>query len=492
MEELFAEACEKSPEERRALLDRECEGDPVLRAEVEALLAADAAPRPPLTAAVRGALQDWDAATSAAVTHFGPWRVEGLLGRGGMGAVYRVVRAGEAFSQVGACKVMRMGTESTEARRRFRQERQILARLEHPGISRLIDGGETEQGTPFLVMEFVDGVNLLDYCRQKHLDLFSKLALFEKICAAVSYAHQQLVVHRDIKPANILVCRDGEPKLLDFGIAKLIAFEGAQENAEPETRTGMFLLTPDYASPEQVRGEAITVATDVYALGAVLYELLSGQRAHRIGQTTPAEIHRTICEAEPPRPSSVAPAAEARLIRGDLDRIAMMALRKEPQRRYASVEQLAADIRRFRDGLPVLAHESTLWYRAQKMVRRHLVAFVTGAAVFALLASAATVTLKARLRAEQRYEEVRALAGRFLFDFYNLIQDVPGTVEAQRLVVSTALEYLDKLAAEGGQDAALNDSEPSKAPWPCRAMATGRPRWRASEKRGRWLPICCM
>jgi serine/threonine-protein kinase len=383
--------------ERPAYLDEASSGDPELRREVEALLAADQAASGVLERVVGHAAR---AATAADLTtvarageRLGAYEVIREIGHGGMGVVLLAVRADDTFRKTVAIKVVRRGASDPDVLRRFVAERQILADLEHPNIARLLDGGATDEGLPFLVIEHVEGAPLGAFCDAGRLGVKARLELFLKVCDAVQYAHGALVVHRDLKPSNILVTADGTPKLLDFGIAKLL-------DERPDalsTRTVTRLMTLEYASPEQVRGKAITTATDVYSLGVVLYELLAGRRPFGHAGDEP-DLERLICDEEPGRPSQAAqgggvtvaqargvtPERLRRELSGDLDTVILKALRKEPERRYRSVEQLAADIRRHLDGLPVSARRDTIGYRAQKFVRRHRVGVATAAGVAAL------------------------------------------------------------------------------------------------------------
>src|SRR6266542_1003315 len=374
IEELFRTVADRPPAEREDYLPRACGDDGELRREVLELLAHDIAdsfldnPIKKTARAVAAAPPD-----EPAGQRIGPYRLTRLIGHGGMGAVYEAVRADDEFQQRVAIKLIKRGMESDFARERFLRERQILASLDHPHIARLLDGGTTAEGQPYFVMEFVAGETITAYCNRRQLSLDEKLKLFRDVCSAVQHAHCKLVIHRDLKPGNILVTEDGAPKLLDFGIAKLLAPDPGEviTNAESTAR----LMTPDYASPEQLRGGAITTATDVYSLGVVLYELLTARRPYQFEAIAPLKISRTICDTEAPRLSeaarmhTTAPAKLARRLAGDLDNIMLMALRKEPERRYQSVEQFSADIRRHLAGLPVMAREDTFSYRASKVVR---------------------------------------------------------------------------------------------------------------------------
>jgi tetratricopeptide (TPR) repeat protein/tRNA A-37 threonylcarbamoyl transferase component Bud32 len=399
----------------------------------------------------------------------GPYRIVRELGRGGMGTVYLAERSGDEFYKQVALKVLRRGLDTDAIVQRFRHERQILARLAHPFISTLIDGGTTADGLPYLAMEFVEGTPIDEYCEAHRLDTTARLQLFMKICAAVQYAHQNLVVHCDIKPGNVLVTADGMPKLLDFGIAKLLNPSGVQTLAL--TLDGAPLLTPEYASPEQVRGGAVTTATDVYALGVLLYELLTGRRPYNLTSRTPAEVVRVVCDSVPERPSTAAAAAAStadpqglrRRLAGDLDTIVLKALSKDPSRRYASADQFAEDIRRHLAGLPVLARPDTLGYRISTFVRRHRTPVAAaGLAVAALIAGAAAATWQARIAmreravAERRFEDLRALANVALFDIHDAIRDLPGATPARQLLVKNGLQYLDKLAQDAGRGSAAS------------------------------------
>jgi len=383
------------------------------------------------------------------VASIGPYRVTGVIGRGGMGTVYSAVRSDQSFEQEVAIKVLGHGSDNEAARSRFRQERQILARLEHPGIALLLDGGANEDGFPYLVMERVRGLPITDYARAKRLLLRQKLELFQQVCAAVHYAHQHLVVHRDIKPANILVTEEGVPKLLDFGIAKLLLEDSGN------TLSGLRMLTPEYASPEQLLSQPVTTATDVYLLGVLLYELLAGSHPFSLDGQPPRDAERIVCEQDPVRPSSIAAQADAGKIRGELDNIVLMAMRKDPARRYGSVLQLSKDLQRHADGMPVLACPDTLAYRTSKFAKRHSLALATTVAVTVTLGAGAWVTTEQARRSEQRFQQVRRLANSFLFEFHDQIEPLPGSIEAREMVVRTALSYLNQLSTEASGDVSL-------------------------------------
>ena len=333
-------------------------------------------------------------------TRIGPFAVVRELGRGGMGTVYLARRADGQFEQTVALKLIRRGADTPTARRRFLAERQILARLNHPHIAALVDGGVSDDGRLWFAMECVDGTPITRHADERALGVDARLRLFRDAADAVRHAHQSLVVHRDLKPSNVLVTDDGIVKLLDFGIARLLGGDVAGDVSsadEPLTRTGLRLLTPEYAAPEQVRGESVTTVTDVYALGALLYELLTGRRAQQLERLTPGEMERVVCEVDPPPPSRVAPEPVRARLRGDLDAIVLRAMHKDPARRYASVDALIEDLRRFTEGLPVQARRDSLGYRAGKFVRRHRVAVGMGSlALLALLGGLAATLWEAR------------------------------------------------------------------------------------------------
>jgi non-specific serine/threonine protein kinase/serine/threonine-protein kinase len=396
-----------------------------------------------------------------------------------MGHVYLAVRADEQYQKRVAIKVVKRGTDTDFVLRRFRQERQILAALDHPNIARLLDGGNTDDGLPYFVMEYIEGEPITAFCDRRELGVEERLGLFRTVCGAVQFAHQNFVVHRDLKPGNILVTTDGVPKLLDFGIAKLLNPELESRSIEM-TVAGLRLFTPDYASPEQIRGERITTASDVYSLGVLLYQLLTGHRPYRVKSRTPEEIGRQVLEEEPERPSTAVtrpldgpetttgsrssrePQSFRRLLTGDLDTIVLKAIQKEPHRRYASVEQLSEDLRRHLEGLPVSARKDSVGYRAGKFLRRHKAGTAAAVLVFlSLLGGIAATSREARTarrereRADSRLKDVRRLANSFLFEFHNAIADLAGSTPARELLVRRALEYLGTLAREAGNDRSL-------------------------------------
>jgi eukaryotic-like serine/threonine-protein kinase len=451
LQELFEEALARAPDSRPAFLQGACPDDPELRAEVETLLrhARDTGP-------LRGAFKEALAEAAPLLAgpqlgdRVGPYRLEAEVGHGGMGAVYLAVRDDQEYEKRVAVKLLRGGIWSADLLARFRAERQILARLEHPNIARLLDGGTGAQGQPYLVMELVEGRPITEYCETRALPVSERVRLFATVCDAVQYAHQNLVVHRDLKPSNILVTDDGTAKLLDFGIAKLL---DPTALTPAETRTHMRLMTPDYASPEQARGDPVTTASDVYSLGVVLYELLSGRRPLRFEGDSPSRIERRLREEQPPRPSTAAgaggrPGPPLKQLAGDLDTIVLKALQKEPVRRYASAQALAEDLRRCLTGRPVLARPDSVRYRTGKFVRRHRAGVAAAAGVALLLVGfAVTMAVQAARLARERNkalaaeQEARQVAG-----FVTGIFQVPNPSVARGNTV-TAREVLDTGAA---------------------------------------------
>ncbi|HXE56652.1 MAG TPA: serine/threonine-protein kinase [Gemmatimonadales bacterium] len=440
IETVFEEALDRAEGERPAWLAARCGSDAELLAEVRALLHAHARSDGVLE---RSPAAAGPSEAAAAGRRIGPYRVLRELGRGGMGVVYLAERDDGQFRRRVAIKLLRASPDAEELHRRFLAERQILASLDHPNIGQLLDGGVTDGQLPYFVMEYVEGVPITEYCDRHRLDVDARLRLFLDVCAAVSHAHHNLVVHRDLKPGNILVTADGRVKLLDFGIAKLLN-PGLGAVAQPVTRTDFRVMTPEYASPEQIRGEPLSVASDVYALGVVLYELLTGRRPYRFASGSPGELTELVLEREPERPSNrvaaderlgegagapgtaealavargTTPARLQRALRGDLDAVVMMALRKEPRLRYGSADLLAQDIQRFLDGHAVLAHRGSRAYRVRRFVGRHRAA-VTAATLAAasLLVGAgaafwqASAASRERDRATRALQEAEAVAG---------------------------------------------------------------------------------
>ncbi|MEP6900530.1 MAG: protein kinase [Actinomycetota bacterium] len=485
---IFNEAVELDSAECEAFLQNQNGTDAGLLAEVRQLLAAEKQNN--FEKPVAGVAHLWqdESAEEFLGKEIGNYKITREIGRGGMGIVFEAVRDSRDFSQTVALKLLKRGMDSAAMLRRFRHERQILASLEHPNIARLLDGGMSADGLPFFAMEYVSGKPIDEYCREEDLGVNERLRLFLQICAAVSFAHSRLVVHRDLKPTNILVGGDGSVKLLDFGIAKIIS----PENDLPDqTVTALGMMTPAYASPEQIRGEIVSTASDIYSLGLILYELLTGIPAYQFPNNRPDEIAKIICEIEPPRPSSViggqwfpsenkstnqnkqttgngqttnpkSKIQNPKLLRGDLDNIVLKALRKDVSRRYASVEQFAGDIKRHLDGLPVIARPDTFSYRLEKFVSRNRISVFAGILVFLSLIGGIGATSwqayrakQQRILAEKRFGEVRELANNAVFKYYDQIKDLQGATEARETLLKDAAVYLDRLAEDAQSDPTL-------------------------------------
>ena len=407
----------------------------------------------------------------------GPWHIVSVIGQGGMGVVYRAERADAAFTRQAAVKVIGPNADAASVVERFQRERQTLADLDHRNIARLLDGGTTPGGHPYFVMEFVDGQPIDHYCDTRRLPIDDRLELFLRVCNGVQYAHENLVVHRDIKPDNILVTADATPKLLDFGVARLLR-GGAASFDDHADGSATWLMTPDFASPEQMAGKASTTGTDVYSLGVVLYLLLTGARPYRLHGSTPTEILALLSASPAKAPSRVVlegdtaaaraehrattPGALARTLAGDLDAIIAKAIALAPADRYHSVTDLVRDVKAYRASLPVGAHPPTAGYLARKFIRRYrrrvLAAAVVvglGLAGVAAVAWQASVAARERGRAERRFNDVRQLANAFMFDVNDTIANVPGTMATRELIVKTTVEYLDSLARESADDPSL-------------------------------------
>jgi tetratricopeptide (TPR) repeat protein len=455
LEELFAEAVELPADRRTAFVEQATAGDPELRRQLLGLLEHDTGAGERIHRAVRGVAKaaaapiDWDG------RRFGPYRIVREIARGGMGLVFQAVRDDDEYRKTVALKIAPWWRDLDLLRERFRHERQILAGLEHPNIARFLDGG-TQDGIPYFAMEYVEGHPITEYAETHGLKLHERIDLFRQVCSAVQYAHQSLVVHRDLKPSNILVTEEGAPKLLDFGIAKLLT-PSADDPVHSET--GMAPWTPDYASPEQVRSGPITTRTDVYSLGLLLFELLTGARGQIADTSSPLGLDRSICEEETELASQRAvergDQTLARQLRGDLDTIIATAIRKEPERRYGSATALSDDLGRYLKGKPVEARPGTLAYRAWKLVRRHRVAVAAAVLVACSITAGVTATVYQARRAERRFQQVRRLANSMMFDIHDRIQHLAGATEARKAIVSTALEYLENLSHDSSGDTSL-------------------------------------
>lgn len=488
LQRLFYAASGMEPSGRKAYLEAECSADPSLRLQVESLILSST------ETAVTGVMESLQFLAASAISvnigeRLGNYEVIRELGRGGMGSVFLAVRADDQFRKQVAIKLMNVAIAGPEMLARFRAERQILADLDHPNIARMLDGGATPSGMPYVVMEYIDGLPIDIYCQVHGLEIPERLALFRQLCDAVMYAHRNLIVHRDLKPANVMVGADGVAKLLDFGIAKLVRDDGAPRTIAL-TQVSERLMTPEYASPEQVRGEPISTSTDIYSLGVIFYEILTGHRPYKLQTRRPHEVARAILETEPAKPSTVigrveevtrddgtkitltpvwvssardgSPEKLRRRLRGDLDNIVLMAMRKDPARRYPSMGHLLTDLQRHLEGQPVSARQDTVGYRAAKFFERHRAAVITASlAILALIASTigtawqAQVARSERARAERRFNDIRRVANSLLFDVHDAIKDLPGATPARQVIVSKALEFLDGLAKDSSGDLAL-------------------------------------
>lgn len=477
---LLEECLEQPSGDRLRFLENVCP-DPHLREEVASLLVAHGEATDFLEHAGPLHGQFLSAFHSGALAghRIGVYRLEEEVGRGGMGTVYRAVRDDDEFRMVVAIKIVSRGMDTDTVLRRFRIERQILASLDHPNIARILDGGSTPSGLPYFVMEYVDGLPLTEFCDSRRLTVTERLRLFRKVCDAVAYAHRNYVVHRDLKPGNILVTSEGVPKLLDFGIAKIV--KGGEDDP---TMTGAAMATPAYASPEQIRGGPIATASDIYSLGVILYELLTGHRPYRLPMRDSEELARVICEREPTRASTVVGIKEKlergegatitvdpgqisdcrrttvealkRRLRGDLDTVVSVALRKEPHRRYASVEQLSDDLDRYLDGRPILARKDSVAYRMSKFAARHPFGLAAGVGVFLLLCVLSLYASWEANRLSRRMAEDHQLASTFLVEVHDAIAHLPGATPAREKLLRKSLEYLNGLTRDAGENPALH------------------------------------
>ena len=476
IKELFHQTLGLNAAERASVLAGESE---TVRREVAELIASHESASDFIA---RSAADEFGLNANALIgTQVGNYKLVEVVGSGGMGTVFRAVRDG--FEKEFAVKLIKRGMDSDAVLRRFRLERRILSRLEHPNIAGLVDGGTTADGSPYFVLEFVDGVSVTRFCDEHRLEVRERVELFRRICSAVSYAHQNLVVHRDLKPSNILVTADGTPKLLDFGIAKLLSSDETESTA---TQARMF--TPEYASPEQLNGSPVTTASDVYSLGVVLCEVLTGRRPFNARGEGYQDIVNRILTEEPARPSSFvggtrrrengatspdgrgrtdgadrsAGSADGRSIRGDLDNIILKALRKEPERRYQTVGELSDDLLRHLEGMPVTAVPDSTLYRFSKFVGRHRFAAAAGTLAGILIFAASGVAVwqgvaatRERAKAERRFEQVRKLAASMIFEYPDEIERLPGSTPFRQKMAADAIVYLDNLAADSSGDASL-------------------------------------
>jgi serine/threonine protein kinase len=457
IQDVFHEALAQPPAERAEFLERVCADDEELRNEVASLLVNDR-DTGTLHAAVAADLKDFaqSASPSEVGLQLGPYRLVRELDSGGMGVVYLGVRSDDSYFQFVAVKMLRPGMATPDLVQRFRNERQILATLSHPNIGAILDGGYTDDGRPFMVMEYVEGQPITDISRTRDLAIRQRIELFCAVCGAVHYAHQKSIIHRDIKPSNVLVTPDGVVKLIDFGISKPLDPGLIRGDLTP-TETQHRMMTPDYASPEQLRGQPLTPASDIYSLGILLYELLADSRPYTLRDLTPAAAERLVCEQERLKPSS-APALAARRRRelaGDLDRIVLMAMDKDPSRRYASAQHLNDDLRRYLKAEPVLARDLTPIYRFGRFVKRQRTAvLVIGAALVVLGGSILYQLWQSRL-ADSRVNEAETLADATISDIAERLQESSASVDVQASLFRSALAHLDRLRQSYGNDPRL-------------------------------------
>jgi serine/threonine protein kinase len=455
IEEIFHGALECPLPERHNYVLNACRDDSELRLEVESLLANDRDAATTLGSLVVRELRAIVTESSATEigSRIGPYKLVRELDSGGMGVVYLAVRSDDQYFQIVAIKMIRKGTESPALLQRFRTERQVLATLNHPNIGTILDGGETPDGRPFIVMEFVEGQPITQACENLGLSVRRRIELFRSLCSAVHYAHQKLVIHRDIKPSNVLVTSDGALKLIDFGISKPISAGLISGGSSSVATTGL-VLTPDYASPEQLSGLELTTSTDIYSLGVLLYEILTGSRPYMLHGLSYAAAERLVSSGEIRKPSTAPELSEKarKELTGDLDRIVMMAMEKDPSRRYQTALHLNEDLLRYLEGKPVLARKATPAYRLKKFLRRHRTAsMLTGAMVVLMAASVLLYSWQSR-RAERRVNQIESLADSTISDMAEKLQNSSASVETQAALFQGAIQYLDELRQSWGDD----------------------------------------
>src|SRR5271165_6422878 len=457
IEEIFQSALERPPSERSKYVAQACGDDAELRLEIESLLANDNA-----TTAIDSVLADdlrvlvQTSDTAEIGLRVGPYRLVREIDSGGMGVVYLGVRSDDQYFQVVAVKMIRKGLESPALVQRFRTERQILATLTHPNIGTILDGGETEDGRPYIVMEYVEGQPITLASETRSLSIRQRVELFRSVCSAVHYAHQKLVIHRDIKPSNVLVTSGGAVKLIDFGVSKPLCPELIPGEL-PETESGHRLMTPDYASPEQLLGQELTTATDIYSLGVLLFELLTGSRPYTLRDISPAAAERVVCQQGTPKPSSVKGLSSQtkRDLAGDLDRIVLLTMEKEPPRRYLSAQHFEEDLSHFLQGKPIAARKATPIYTLSKFLQRHKTASLMAfASVVVLGGSILFHAWQSRL-GDRRVRQVATLADSAISDLTGKLEQSSVSTETQASLFQSALKYLEQLNRASGDDPRL-------------------------------------
>ena len=475
---IFEEALKLNEPERTEFLLDACGGDSEILAEVRSLIEADTNIPSVLKGQASDAIDIPPRKNYEGIT-ISNYKIINQIAEGGMGSVFLSERADGHFEQKVALKLIKPGMNSSEIIKRFQFERQILARLQHPNIARLLDGGLTEDNLPYFTMEYVEGDNIDIYCNKNNLSVNERLKLFAKVCNAIQYAHQNLVIHRDLKPSNIIIKKDGTVKLLDFGIAKVFTEDDSYEQSAL-TRTGLYVMTPEYASPEQIRGGTITTSTDIYSLGLILYQLITGKKAYEIKTQSPLELEKIICLTEPAKPSSAIRSLQVKdktsaekishehkvsldklikTLSGDLDNICLMALRKEPERRYSSAEQFQQDIENYLEGRPVSARQNTIYYRTNKFIIRHKIAVISAFSIF-LMAAFLTTIYFIQLKKERDKAQTEAQKAEEVSKFLTNIFKLSDPYEARGETI-TARELLDKGAQKIDQE--LSDQPDIKA-----------------------------
>lgn len=467
---LFHKFLEFSPESQVAELDKLQQSEPELASDLKNLLDAHHNSSTFLSGTVADDLSVRKGET------VGPWEIQDEIGRGGMSTVFLASRIDGQFDRKVAVKFLHGLFPGKHTAERMKAEQNILAQLDHEYICKLFDAGITENGRPYFIMEYIDGEPIDMYCRETEVSVDEILNLFEQICEAVRYAHQRLIVHRDLKPGNIMVGKNGKIKLLDFGISKIVSEEPEMDITN--TKTALHLMTPEYASPEQVRYDPVTTSTDIYSLGLILCKLLTGRFPYDVDQKTPLEIGNTILEAVPKKPSTLTHRKnnvekgtaetsinlkQVKFLKGDLDNIILMALRKNPERRYASVDQLLRDIRNFRSDRPILARPESALYLTSKFIKRNKAGVIMAAAVTVLLCLAvifsvrqAAIANEQRQIAETRLLDLRNLTGSLMFDVHDAVAPLPGSTPARELIATQVSDYLDRLSEIEGDNPELN------------------------------------